>query len=671
MENQTEKAVLPVSDIIQAFSLDQPPTGRQVPSETFINHQGFLIPEPSDNLLRQIASEQERIAIRGPFEPFSIPYFQNGLTEQSSGAHEIASPLQLAEAWLLQTRIPQLFENPNTGEYFNFEQKVNATFIDYIKDELEPGDRLKILEALREDYFKNNRNSFSGDNYGELIQLATTGKDESKVDYHYLNGVVYSSSNANQFLPVMYHDAKREATDSYEPSKYVPYQTFINDILEYEKQPGATVILQNENYVKELFVLDREIEIAKESNKFQEKEFNIIELNPNINQIRLIGKDEENKPVIRALENKEDIERSLDNKKVAGLSFNVNKHSSFFSNFIGNFTRNFKAGQNSRFLILPVEKTTHFLNQLFDQSRYILANRKNINQAPIKTYSEMETPTKTNSRFNFDQVDWNGIQQTTGITADSLKQSGDLERFLNGQKTSLLNLSGELTSKSGIKIRMHQPAKIKLVDDGTGKLNLVIHGVRPQPDIRNEYLGYKLNEVDKYNLKNFGEMGKVVECIDIQTRQPFAAVIGIDPETKEMVSMRADRLPKMIPDNLKGVNLTEDQKKSLAEGKPTLIADMIDRKGEKFTSHVVISAGKQGLDFRFKNNVPVLSIPETAIKQNVTEQHKVQEAQNEQGNKTEKTKKQEVEAGKPTEKVKTGKQAGQKETESKKRGKKV
>lgn len=393
------------------------------------------------------------------------------------------------------------------------------------------------------------------------------------------------------------------------------------------------------------------------------EQFNIIELNPKLDQIRLVGQDGSDKPVLKSINNADDAKNTLNDKGNSGLSFNVNKHSSFFSNFISNFTKNFKAGQNSKFVILPIDKTANFLTNLFTHSKISLENRDKVKIEPTaKINSTMENPKKSTQRFTYEQVDWKGIEQTTGVTPETLKKTGDLERFLNGQKTSLLShVSGELTSKSGITIKMHQPAKIRLVDDGKGKLSLVIHGVRPQADIRSEYLGYKLADVDKHNLKTVGEMGKVVELIDIQTKQPFPSLIGIDPDTKEMVSMRADRIAKMIPDTLKGVQLSDEQKKTLAEGKPTLIADMIDKKGEKFTSHVVISAGKQGLDFRFKNDVPVLSIPETAIRQEVKDPHKIQIAQNNEGNKTEGTKKQDEKTKVPSQKVESGKQIGKKE----------
>src|SRR5690606_1410142 len=80
-----------------------------------------------------------------------------------------------------------------------------------------------------------------------------------------------------------------------------------------------------------------------------------------------------------------------------------------------------------------------------------------------------------------------------------------------------------------------------------------------------KFLGYELKPDDKKNLELKGEMGQKVTLIDNKTQKPFQGYIGVDPQTKSLTVLRADRVH--IPLTIKGVTLTPQQQKNLEEGK--------------------------------------------------------------------------------------------------------
>jgi hypothetical protein len=64
-----------------------------------------------------------------------------------------------------------------------------------------------------------------------------------------------------------------------------------------------------------------------------------------------------------------------------------------------------------------------------------------------------------------------------------------------------------------------------------------------------------------------------------------------------LVAARADKI--IIPDNIKGVRLDENQKKELAEGKSVFVEGMTANSGKEFSAHLQVDADKRGIGFRF------------------------------------------------------------------------
>ena len=58
----------------------------------------------------------------------------------------------------------------------------------------------------------------------------------------------------------------------------------------------------------------------------------------------------------------------------------------------------------------------------------------------------------------------------------------------------------------------------------------------------------------------------------------------VDPQTNELIALGADRV--RVPDEIKGVKLSEQQKTDLAMSKTVAIENMISKAGNPFNAHI-------------------------------------------------------------------------------------
>ncbi|MDR6370905.1 hypothetical protein J2795_002049 [Chryseobacterium bernardetii] len=116
-----------------------------------------------------------------------------------------------------------------------------------------------------------------------------------------------------------------------------------------------------------------------------------------------------------------------------------------------------------------------------------------------------------------------------------------------------------------------------------------------------KFLGHEFSEEDKKNLKETGNMGRVVELVNPKTNEIIPSVISRDRLTNELVAYRAEYMK--VPDEIKGIQLDEHQKQTLLEGRPLYLEGMTSKKGESFDATVQFNADKRYVEFLF-NNMP-------------------------------------------------------------------
>jgi len=76
--------------------------------------------------------------------------------------------------------------------------------------------------------------------------------------------------------------------------------------------------------------------------------------------------------------------------------------------------------------------------------------------------------------------------------------------------------------------------------------------------------------------------------------------VSVDKLTNEIVSMKADSV--FIPDEIKGVKLSDYEKNELKEGRAIRLEDMMSDKGKEFSANIQINADRRGIEFIFDND---------------------------------------------------------------------
>jgi hypothetical protein len=271
----------------------------------------------------------------------------------------------------------------------------------------------------------------------------------------------------------------------------------------------------------------------------------------------------------------------------------IDYSSNIVSNFLSNFWR--QAKDPTRFKILKMA---------FD--------RFNENQELLKDLTlGKETP--ETKQF----LEKHGIKPEGIINKQKL-----LDNMLKGYKTNEL-VPVSMNFGSAV---LRTDARLSFQQSSAGPVVLAMHGIRKDPELDRPFFGHIFSDEDKKNLRETGNMGRVVE---IKNRQGdyVPSFISIDRLTNEVVAMKADSV--YIPDEIKGiklndyeknelkdeasgrpaytrynpdspegareiyvpkemgsVRLTPEDREQLREGKPVFLENIVNRKGEEYSSFV-------------------------------------------------------------------------------------
>ena len=190
------------------------------------------------------------------------------------------------------------------------------------------------------------------------------------------------------------------------------------------------------------------------------------------------------------------------------------------------------------------------------------------------------------------KVDWKQLDNL-GLSRERLEQSGELEKMLNWQKSNLLTIAVPIGDTT-----IYTEARLAFRTDDNGNIGLAIHPLRKEPQLDFPYMGYKFSPEEKEQLLATGNLGKTIE-VTPKNGEPFAAYVSIDPQTNEIIALRADRVN--IPKAIKGVTLSDAQYKDLVEGKAVKVEGMIAKSGKSFNATLQVNAEKKGIEFIFEN----------------------------------------------------------------------
>ena len=192
-----------------------------------------------------------------------------------------------------------------------------------------------------------------------------------------------------------------------------------------------------------------------------------------------------------------------------------------------------------------------------------------------------------------EKVDWKMLD-SLGLSRERLEQSGELEKLLNWQKSNLVTIAVPVGDTT-----IYTEARLAFRTDENGNIGLAVHSMRKEPQLDYPYMGYKFSPEEKEQLLATGNLGKTID-VTPKNGEPFSVYVSIDPQTNEIIALRADRVN--IPKEIKGVTLSDAQYKDLVEGKAVKVEGMTSKRGKSFDATLQVNAEKKGIDFIFDNS---------------------------------------------------------------------
>ncbi len=241
-----------------------------------------------------------------------------------------------------------------------------------------------------------------------------------------------------------------------------------------------------------------------------------------------------------------------------------------------------------KYEITPKNQTEQSIN---NQNSEAMA-KKNQTQQPVVEANDQQQ--NNQYRYNESMINWDQLKNF-GLSREYLQERGLLDLMLKGYKTNQL-VPINLNFGSAV---LRTDARLSLQQSNTGEVVLAIHGIRKQPELERPYFGHIFSEEDKKNLLETGNMGRVVE-LKGRNGEYIPSFISLDKMTNEVVAMRAENV--YIPNEIKGVQLTDQEKNDLREGKKVYIEGMTAKSGNEFNAHIQVSAERRGIDFIFEND---------------------------------------------------------------------
>lgn len=278
--------------------------------------------------------------------------------------------------------------------------------------------------------------------------------------------------------------------------------------------------------------------------------------------------------------------------QAAFLKFN-NKDG-LLKNFMSNFLKQFN--NPTRFGLYKV--LANNVEQGVDNLRTMLQSREKPESKQQLTeigvsFDDYLPKKKNATAIDESKIDWKQLGDL-GLTRERLEQSGELEKMLSWQKSNLITIAVPIGDTT-----IYTEARLAFRTDDNGNVGLAIHPLRKEPQLDFPYMGYKFSPEEKEQLLATGNLGKTIE-VTPKNGNPFSAYVSIDPQTNEIVALRADRVN--IPKEIKGVTLSDVQYKDLVEGKAVKVEGMTAKSGKSFNATLQVNAERKGIEFIFDNN---------------------------------------------------------------------
>ena len=211
-----------------------------------------------------------------------------------------------------------------------------------------------------------------------------------------------------------------------------------------------------------------------------------------------------------------------------------------------------------------------------------------------KNEQNQESPQQAQSNRGYQPIDeskinWQELEEKWGVKRDDLEKSGDLDRMLNYGKSDLVRVSPNFGGEA-----FELDARLSFKKDGEGNVSLVPHFIRKEQKL-DDYKEHKFSDDDRKNLRETGNLGRVVDLVDRETGEIIPSFVSIDRKTNEITDVPASKV--RIPERIGKTEITKQEQDMLRAGLP--VRDkLIERKdGRKFVTTLQVNVEQRGVEF--------------------------------------------------------------------------
>ena len=187
------------------------------------------------------------------------------------------------------------------------------------------------------------------------------------------------------------------------------------------------------------------------------------------------------------------------------------------------------------------------------------------------------------------KINWQELEEKWGVKRDDLEKSGDLTKMLNYGKSDLVKVSPKFGGDA-----FELDARLSFKKDSEGNVSLVPHFIRKEQKL-DEYKEHKFSDDDRKNLRETGNLGRVVDLVDRETGEIIPSFVSIDSKTNEITDVPANKV--RIPERIGKTEITKQEQDMLRAGLP--VRDkLIERKdGRKFVTTLQVNVEQRGVEF--------------------------------------------------------------------------
>ena len=219
---------------------------------------------------------------------------------------------------------------------------------------------------------------------------------------------------------------------------------------------------------------------------------------------------------------------------------------------------------------------------------------KNQEEMEQKQEQNQEAPQQTQSRQGYQPIDenrinWQELEERWGVKRDELEKSGDLQKMLNYGKSDLVKVTPNFGGEA-----FELDARLSFRKDSEGNVSLVPHFIRKEQKLE-EYKEHKFSDEDRKNLRETGNLGRVVDLVDKETGEITPSFVSIDRKTNEITDVPASKV--RIPERIGNTEITKQEQDMLRAGLP-VCDKLIERKdGRKFVTTLQVNVEQRGVEF--------------------------------------------------------------------------